>query len=56
MRLHNLVPAFFFGSPIALLVSGGLVRVVPAWTALGCGAAIGIVVGLGVVAALRSTR
>jgi hypothetical protein len=56
MRPHNLVPAFFFGSPIALLASGGLVRVFSAWTALGCGAAIGIVFGLGVIAALRSTR
>ncbi len=47
------VPAWFIGSPVGLLLSGVLVRLMPAEMALVIGAAVAFAVGFGVLRALR---
>jgi hypothetical protein len=45
MKLSNLTPAVFFGSPVAFIASGLLVNVMPGAAALAVGAVVGTLCG-----------
>lgn len=54
MKLSTLIPAWFIGSPVALLVPCVLMHFMPVGAALAVGAVVGPLCGLALINALKT--